>query len=56
MKKQMKKVGDGEYENNRLKRLIDLHEQEVLADEEIAAYLKRCKVNDEEVEDDPEGI
>jgi hypothetical protein len=55
MKKQMKKVGEGEFENNRLKRLIDLHEQEVLADEEIAAYLKRKKV-DEEVEDDPEGI
>jgi len=55
MKKQMKKVGEGEFENNRLKRLIDLHEQEVLANEEIAAYLKHM-ANVEEVEDDPEGI
>jgi hypothetical protein len=56
MKKLMKKVGEGEFENNRLKRLINLQEQETLANGEITQYMKLCAVNDKEMEDDPEGI
>jgi hypothetical protein len=56
MKKPMKKVGEGEFENNHLKRIISQQEEEHLADEEIAEYVRRHLLELEEVEDDTKGI
>lgn len=49
MKKELKKVGNGELENRNLKRLLDQHEEEELAEAEIREYMRRSL---QEVEDD----
>lgn len=48
MKKDLKKVGKGELENRNLKRLLDQHEEEELADAEIREYMRRCQEREEE--------
>lgn len=48
MKKDLKKVGKGELENNKLKRVLDQQEEEELAEAEIREYMRRCKESEEE--------
>jgi DNA polymerase III epsilon subunit-like protein len=50
MKKELKKVGGGELENNKLKRLLDAWEEEELAEQEIRDFLNR--VTEREMDDD----
>lgn len=48
MKKDIKKVGRGELENRQLKRIIEQHEEEELADAEIREYMRRSRQKEEE--------
>ena len=47
MKKDIKRVGKGELENRNLKRLLDQHEEEELAEAEIREYMRRCREEEE---------
>ena len=51
MKKDIKKVGKGELENRNLKRLLDQHEEEELAEAEIREYIRRSLLTEEEEHD-----
>jgi hypothetical protein len=46
MKKDLRKSGDGDNVNNNLKRLIKMHEEEDMADEEIKEYMRQCNNKD----------
>lgn len=47
MKKDIKRVGKGELENRNLKRLLDQHEEEELAEAEIREYIRRSLEEEE---------
>lgn len=52
MKKDLRKVGDGENLNNNTKRLIKFYEEEHEAEEEIKEYLRQCNTHDRKKRDD----
>jgi len=52
MKKDLRKVGEGDNLNNNTKRLIRFHEEELEAEEEIKEYMQQCGINDRKKKDD----
>ena len=52
MKKDLRKVGEGENLNNNTKRLIRFHEEEIEAEEEIKEYLRQCNNRDRNQRDE----
>jgi hypothetical protein len=52
MKKDLRKIGEGENLNKNLKRIIRLHEEEHMAEEEIKEYMRQCSIKDKEIKNE----